>query len=282
MAIKSKIISIRETDDKVNLLVYGNSGVGKTWFAASDDRVLFVAPEDRSDGLLSAVMSGSNADKWPINQWDDLVEAYNYLHDLDEIPYNWVVIDSLTDMQEMAMRSILDAAVEENPNRDPDLPQLQDWQKYYEMVKRMVRAYNALDVNVLYTALARLAEDEEGVEHLIPDLQGKKDNYAKQVASLMTSFGCLQVKRRRVEDEEGNKKKVEIYRTITWQDTGIVSGKDRTCALAPKTENKTLKDIRLMIEEAKGGVKAPEPKVQKASSRQKARTTKEDDTQEEG
>lgn len=266
----SKIISIQDVDDKVNVLIYGDSGVGKTRLAGSDDKVLFVAPEDNSDGLLSAVLAGSTADKWPIKKWDDLAEAFNYLYHLETIPYNWVVIDSLTEMQMMAMRGILDSAMQENPSRDPDIPQLQDWQKYYEMVKRMIKAFNALDVNVLYTALARVAEDQDGIEYLLPDLQGKKDNYAKQVSSWMTSFGYMSVKRKKVEGDEGSKPTFTDERRITWRDTGLVKGKDRTGALAPYTivdGAHPLKDIRLAIEAKKNGVTAPAKKPQKASAR---------------
>lgn len=276
MAIQSKIISIQDADDKVNILVYGDSGVGKTRFASSDDRVLFVAPEDRSDGLLSAVMAGAVCDKWPIKCWKDLQEAFNYLYHLeDEIPYNWVVIDSLTDMQKMGMQWILQKAVAENPSRDPDIPQLQDWQKYYNMVEAMVNAFNGLDVNVLYTALSRMAEDEEGNEYLLPDLQGKKDNYSKQIVSMMTSFGHMSVRRKKIPpDDEGGKVTYEDERRIIWKDTGVVKGKDRTLALAPYTiveGDQPLKDIRLAIEAKKAGVmkKAPATRSTRKSVEQK-------------
>lgn len=273
--VESKIVSIQDTDDFVNILVYGDSGIGKTVFCGTDDRVLFVAPEDNSDGLLSARLAGSTADKWPINTWQDLVEAFNWLYEQVEengkIDYNWIVIDSLTEMQIMAMRDILDRAIEENPQRDPDIPQIQDWQKYYEMVKRMIKAFNALPVNVLYTALSRQTENEEGEEYLIPDLQGKKDNYAKQVVSWMTSFGCMQIKRIRPEATEDNKKpRVREVRRITWRDTGLITGKDRTTVLTPYTDvvdvydessnGLTLKDIRLRIEAKKSGGKTPAAK----------------------
>ncbi|AHN84077.1 Sak4-like ssDNA annealing protein [Mycobacterium phage Hawkeye] len=284
----SKIIKIADDDDYVNILIYGDSGVGKTVLCGSDDKILFVAPEDNSDGLLSARLAGSTADKWPIKDWNDLVEAYNYLDELEEIPYNWIVVDSLTEMQIMAMRDILDRAVEENPSRDPDLPQIQDWQKYYEMVKRMIKCFNALPCNVLYTALSRQTEDEEGTEYLIPDLQGKKDNYAKQVVSWMTSFGCMQIKRVRDKSETDElRKKVKEVRRITWKDTGIVTGKDRTNALTPYTDIKdvtdpdsdglTLKDIRLRIERKKaaGAVKSAPTKRPVRKTAPARRTQKE-------
>lgn len=293
MATKSKIISIQDDDDHVNLLVYGDSGVGKTQWCGTDDKVLFVAPEDNSDGLLSAVLSGSTAEKWPVKNWDDVVEAFDWLYEqsLSEggIKYNWIVCDSLTELQAMGMRSILDAEVEANPNRDPDIPQIQDYMKYYEMVKRMIKAFNALPVNVLYTALARVAEDADGEEYLLPDMKGQKDNYAKQVVSWMTSFGCMQVKR--VSHEVEGKKKVKEIRRITWRDTGLVRGKDRTRALAPYTnvkdvtdddsEGLTLKDVRLAIDKKKAEIsnkRLPARRTaRKTTARATRRTTREEE-----
>ena len=56
-----KIESASSDEPYSNLLIYADSGAGKTVFAGSDDRVLFLAPED--EGLLSAIRMGTKADK---------------------------------------------------------------------------------------------------------------------------------------------------------------------------------------------------------------------------
>ena len=76
------IVSRDEDEEKVNLLVYGQPGVGKTVFAGSADRVLFIAPED--DGTISAKRSGSKADKYPIKKWEALNTAYQALEEAGE------------------------------------------------------------------------------------------------------------------------------------------------------------------------------------------------------
>ncbi|QSL67821.1 RecA-like recombinase [Nocardia phage P3.1] len=245
------VIPLESETTYVNIAVYGKSGVGKTVLAGSDDRVLFLATEDK--GTISAKRLGSRAVKKKIESWADIEEAYKKLYEAGEsdkgIPFDWVVIDSVTHMQKMAMRAILDNAVDSNPERDPDIPQIQEWQKYYEMFKRFILAFNDLPVNVLYTALIVQKEDEEGNTYLAPDLQGSaKNDIAATFCSYMTSYGCMQVKRRKV--KEGEKETVKEFRRITWKDTGIIQGKDRTQVLAPWTDDKTLKEIRLMIEAA--------------------------------
>src|SRR3977135_1243108 len=100
--LPSNIVSLSEEDEYVNLLIYADSGVGKTVFAGSDDDVLFIAPEDNGTG--SAKRFGSTAKKWKVHSGDDMLAAYEWLVKLDTIPFNWLVLDSLTEMQQMCMR----------------------------------------------------------------------------------------------------------------------------------------------------------------------------------
>lgn len=258
--LPSNIVNLQDEDEFHNLLVYADSGVGKTVFAGSDDDVLFIAPED--NGTVSAKRFGSSARKWKVSSWKDISEAYKWLNSLEEIPFNWVVLDSLTEMQDMCMRAILNEGVELNPSRDPDVPQLQDWQPYFERFKRMVKLFNDLPVNMLYTALQQDEENEEGEKVVLPMLQGKGTQYAKKVSSWMTSFGHMKVQRKKTGvDDEGNAQYDE-YRVIQWKASKTVMAKDRTRCLEPRTiigEGKLngLKDVRELLEA--GPKPSPQP-----------------------
>lgn len=164
------IISLEEFTESINMVVYADSGTGKTVLAGSAKKGLFLATEN---GTLSAKRQGSTSALWKINNWTELGEAYIYLRDNPDHGYDWVMIDSVTHMQKLCMRFILDKAVEENKSRDPDIPALQDWQKYYNMFQRFIVNFNDLPVNVLYTATTMRSEDEEGEQLVLPDLQGK-------------------------------------------------------------------------------------------------------------
>lgn len=246
MASNSKIISLEEEDEYINLLVYGKSGVGKTVFGGSANNVLFIAPED--DGTISAKRMGSKAKKWSVKEWDDINEAYIWLEENPGHGFEWVVIDSITYMQQLLLRAILDDVVAENPTRDLDIPAIQDHQKWQNMFKRFVTRFNALPVNILWTGLVRVEKDEDGEEFLVPDVAGKGYQMAQTICSYMTSFGYLQVKRVKVKPkEEGGEVTYKMVRTITWEDTGVIQGKDRTGVLAPKTTNKTLQQVHDLI-----------------------------------
>lgn len=252
VTMPDNIIDLQDEDEYVNLLVYADSGVGKTVFCGSDDDVLFIAPED--NGTLSAKRFGSTAKKWKIRDgaegWEDIVESYDWLSELDTIPFNWLALDSLTEMQDMCMRKILQEGVELNPGRDPDTPQLQDWIPYQNRFMRLVKAFNSLPVNVIYTALQMDEEDEDGEKVVLPMMQGKGTQYSKRVASHMTSFGHMRVSRRRTGKDEEGKAVYEEFRTIQWKGTKTVMAKDRTRCLEPKTVvgEGGLKSIRELLE----------------------------------
>lgn len=181
----------------------------------------------------------------------------------EEIPFKWFAIDSLTAMQDMAMSYVLRETAKEKiaKDQDPTIPQIQDWQKFYIIFENMVRSFNDLNVNVLYTAISRKEEDADGNEFLIPDIRGKGYGIAMKIVSLMTCYGYMKVGIVKVTDGEAERKVRQ--RTIYWQDSGTIKGKDRTMALAPKTVDLNLKQIREKIE----GYNVPKTPVKKAPAK---------------
>ena len=267
---ESRIVSLQDDAPSINILVYGDSGAGKTVLAGSDRRVLFLAPED--SGTLSALRMGSKADKWPIRKWEDLIEVYEYCYDIENgggtMPYDWLAVDSITEMQYMARQYILQRTAQDkiNKNQDTEVPQIQDWQREYIILEKMVRAFNDLKVNVIFTALARKETDADGEEFLVPDIQGKGYGLSMKIVALMTSYGYLKVEvvEREVPDptpENPEQKKVVLkrQRTVYWSDTGSIKGKDRTQALAPSTTGLSLQKIRQKIQGYEIPTAAPTP-----------------------
>jgi hypothetical protein len=239
-----QITPVQKDLPSLNFLVYADSGAGKTVLSGSAEKVLFIAPED--SGLLSTAMMGSKADKIRIRSWDDFVEAYDYCYDnqfdLAE-QYDWIAIDSLTALQGMLLRDIVDKESDKRKAKDQDheVPQIQDYQKLYILMERMVLAFNDLAVNVIYTALTRFAEDPDGNEFLLPMIGSNKPvdyRVSMLIASHMTSYGHLKVeigeKPKDPSKPDGEKKKVK-QRVIYWEDNGAFRGKDRTTRLGPKS-----------------------------------------------
>lgn len=248
-----EIISLADDIPKWNILIHADSGAGKTVLAGSDDRVLFLAPED--SGTLSALRMGSTAQKIKVRHWDDIREAVEYLEANPDVlgQFDVLAVDSLTEMQKMCMMAILEANRGErlSKGQDPETPQIQDYGKLHVLFENLVRRINELNVNVLYTALTRKVEDADHNEFLVPEISGKDYGVAMKIVALMTSYGHLRVELVEVpanDPENPERTKVVKRRTIYWEDTGTIRAKDRTTRLAPYTVNAKMKDIRLAIE----------------------------------
>ena len=211
------IISLEDFTESINMLLYGDSGVGKTVLAGSCPNALFLSFEP---GTISAKRQGSTAKLWPIKSWSDLVDARDWLLD-NPGAHDWVILDSITQMQKLCMRTILDAAVADNRSRDPDIPALQDWQKYYNMFDRFIAAFNDLPVNILYIATTMRHEDEEGEDLVLPDIQGKGYHIAQSICASVAIVAYLKA------SASGKGEEAEISRKLLFQSFPPFFAKDR-------------------------------------------------------
>lgn len=254
MTVTRPVITPLADDVKYwNALLGGDSGVGKTVFAGSDLRVLFLAPED--DGLMSAQRMGSRATKILIKHWLDIKNAYEWYetHPEELKDFDVLSIDSLPEMQRKAKEYVLEVTAHEKlrKNQDPEKMQLQDYGTMHDLVENMVRGFNDLPINVLWTSTSKKVEDADKREFMVPDLQGKGDyGFAMKMVALMTSYGFMRVEVHDIPDpteDDPKRMKAVRRRVIYWEDTGTIRGKDRTCSLAPFTVNMTLQQMRRCI-----------------------------------
>lgn len=261
-----------------NIMIFADPGAGKTVFSGQDNKVLFIAPE--SDGLMSAQTMGSSAERIVVKDWETLKNTYEWF---DENPeecenYNVFAIDSISEMQYLAKDYVLRMTEDEKRRKGQDTTkmQIQDYGIMHELVENMVRGFNDLPVNVLWTATAKKVADADDNEFLVPDLQGKKEyGVALKMAALMTSYGYMRVEIHEVDaptEEDPKAKKAIKRRVIYWEDSGTVRGKDRTNALKPFTVNMTLQQMRLAI--AGKMVRNSEGKIEKLGAEKVSRPAK--------
>ncbi len=260
------IVDLSEWDESRNILVYGDSGVGKTVWATSADGILILATEK---GTIAAKRQGLSAKVWPCEKWEDVVAAYDWSYDQCEagtMPFKLLSIDSITKMQEHLLRFILNDVVENNPSRDPDIPAIQDHQKWQNMFKRFVNAFCELPVDCVFTALEMRHEDDEGEDVVFPMIQGKGYGISNWVCGQMGAVGRMSVRKVEKEDQP-----TKTLRKITWEKEPPYFGKDRyNFSPGYKTINKTLAQVIEMIE-ASGNEKPPE-KMKTATPTRKRRT----------
>jgi hypothetical protein len=208
------ITSLAETDNasgKKNWLVYAESGKGKTVLAGTAPNGLFLTTE--AAGTESAKAFGSKNDEWVCDDWATLQEAFRWLRDGGGCSeYDWVIMDSLSEMEELCWRDQLETAAAGNSSRSEFQAAIQDYAIVDNKIKKLVDAFNRLPVNVLYTAqVMNLGmEDEDGDDYTLRlPLVGRTKGGAplsNKICGKVTVVGLLHVK------QDGDE---EIRRLIT-------------------------------------------------------------------
>lgn len=129
----------------IKVLVYGDSGVGKTRFACGAPKPLVLNCEQ---GLASVDW---DVDEWSIKSWGEAGEVYKFLksghHD-----YESLVIDPLPELLKFSMDYIISAYP--NTNRllgsQPSQP---DWGAALGGFEKFVRSIRDLPMNIVCTAI---------------------------------------------------------------------------------------------------------------------------------
>lgn len=172
------------TKRTINILLHGPSGHGKTLLAggAADGsrNVWFLSTE--TEGVSSARAVGSQAQLIRAPSWEHAVAGVKWA-ETNLTGDDWFVIDSGTKMQEMYMRWILERENQINPQRDLDIPAIQNHQKYQNGFKRWCDRIIDGRFNVIFITPSMSVDDAEGEPRVIPLLLGKKGEISDYVSS---------------------------------------------------------------------------------------------------
>ena len=186
----------------VNMLIYGESGVGKTRLSGSSDavplmrRVLLI---DIEGGTLTLRDTYPDVETVRIKTWNEMRAVYDELY--VNPTYNTIIIDSLTELQKISMDQIMRRLVEEHEERDADVPGIREWNINLEQTRKFVRAFRDLPVNTIFTALAKSDKNmRTGSVRRKPSLSGK---VADEVAGFLDIVVYLYAK-----EVEGENKRV--------------------------------------------------------------------------
>ena len=177
-----------------NILIYGESGAGKTTLAGSADAV----PEmrkvlilDIEGGTLSLKDRYPDVDSVRIKTWFDLQQVYDELF-AGGHGYRTIVLDSLTEAQKMSMDTVMRKLVEQHEERDADVPGIREWNINIEQTRKFVRALRDLPLTTIFTALAKQDKNQKtGVTKTKPSLSGK---VADEVAGFLDIVAYLYTK----------------------------------------------------------------------------------------
>lgn len=250
-----EIINLADFPTTISILAYADSGTGKTRFAGTAENALFLAPVKEGGVEAALATAGPKGKVWPIWHWSDLRKAYMWLKSNPEV-FRWVIIDSLTHLQDVAMADVLAAAHKANPKRDPDIPAQPDYLKVQRQLIKMTVALNELSFHKLYTA-GTMREDvptvDGGIETLVlPMIESREAKLSMRICGQMMVVAHYTVK------ETGEGEKRQENRWLLTRKSGSFFAKDRYDCLGqwtkdptvPEIEQKIVKKIAEMREEA--------------------------------
>lgn len=156
------------------ILLYGESGAGKTWLAATSGPGTIVVLTERN-GEQSVRLANPDARYVVVGTIGEVREilraAQADLLSSEEDPVTTIVFDGLTEIQRLFKDEML-AIKKSNGEAEPTMS-VADWGDLTEAMRRFLRFIRDLPVNVVCTALAE-SEMEGETRHVFPAFQGKK------------------------------------------------------------------------------------------------------------
>jgi hypothetical protein len=228
-----KIKKVSDLEPNFNMLVYGKSGVGKTRLSGSAievpemRRVLYI---DVEGGALTLRKDFPNVEIVRVTTWKDVQALYDELF-AGGHGFNTIVLDSLTEIQKFNMDEIMRRMIESaDSDRDTDVPSLREWGKNLEQIRRFVRAFRDLPINVIFTALEREDKDRMNRPMKLPSLSGKM---AQEVAAFLDIVLYYNIK-----EVDG-----EQLRLLQSAGTESTVAKDRSGKLPPVMVNPTMEAL---------------------------------------
>jgi len=167
MKASQRLQNLSDTPMYVKALIYGDSGVGKTWLACTAPTPLLILSEWAiAKPTLDRLRKERGIDPPTIlvNSWDDFMEAYKYAA-ANVKKYETIVVDGLTDLNDRAIEEILREAVnnprvERRTAHDPDTLEIGDWNRVANRTMYAVRLFRDLPAHVVMTALAQEVKNE--------------------------------------------------------------------------------------------------------------------------
>jgi hypothetical protein len=237
-----EVIPVQKRAQFINVLIYGDSGVGKTTLAGSAQACEQLSPAlmiDFEGGTESLVRTYPDVSQVRVTTWLEMQAVYDELL-RGKSGFKTVILDSLTEIQKFNMYNIMEQVVADHDDRDIDVPSIREWGRNLEQMRKFVRAFRDLPMNSIFTALKREDKnDKTGMVTTLPMLSGK---LAGEVAAFLDIVGYYYVKKVTVENQDPVDK-----RMLLTQKTETIIAKDRTGRLPQVMMEPTMSDLFALV-----------------------------------
>lgn len=189
--------------ESINIILMGDPGCGKTvllgkllGWEGDPAKVLFLATEP---GVIAAQRQGSKAKVWRIRKWNDMMGAFKFL-EANPDAFDFVIVDSITDLQMKCLRGIIAERNEKHKNRvklDFSVPERLDHYIWQQKFKSLVTDFTELPVNIIWSSQIMRRESAEGDDIALPLIEGKDYDISAWTCAQMDAIWCLQEKKRK-------------------------------------------------------------------------------------
>ncbi len=168
-----------DSGGKVDILIYGRSGAGKTYCAATAPKAFLMGPDPTGHRSVPYPIKGR-----VINTLDEVVEVLDWFeggehltHDIESL-----IVDGVSFFYDLYTKEVGQYFVDSHGAKDADLMPIQARLKINQSFKRLIRrmvnlTQNEHPVNVIFTTLdERIKEDEKADFQVRPHFGSNKMN----------------------------------------------------------------------------------------------------------
>lgn len=218
-------VSVPDQTSYINAIIYGMSGVGKTYMCGTAEDYSGSAPAlfmDVEGGTLS--LHGRGIEVTRPKVWKDLQVIYDYFRN-ENTKYKCLIIDSLTEIQrKISLGDLLGDTSDNDHYADLGSTKSagrQEWLKTGDQMRRYIRAMKELAyledpdrrVHVIMTALERMDEKKNTV---CPNLAGQLGLEAGSFVDILGRLSTVEVDS---EDEDSDEETVTRRHLLTQEYT---------------------------------------------------------------
>jgi hypothetical protein len=244
-----KLQKLSDMAPRINAIVYGLPGVGKTRLCASADAV----PEmrkvlllDVDGGALSAQELYPSVERLPITRWDQIMDVQQELASGMNHGFQTVILDTGTEAQKYDQAAVMKLAAkiaaDKGEVRDEAVPSFREWGITQDHFRQMVRGFRDLPMNFLMNLHVKDQQNEmTGKISKSPDLPGK---LARQIAGFFDVVLYMYVKEVADPTSTPDKPKPNIEKRLLLSSASeLIIAKDRSDKLPAIIQDMSMKFI---------------------------------------
>lgn len=189
--------------------IYGRSGTGKTTLACSfPGPVYLIDINDDGDDSVADIKDLEIAEP---KTWQEMEDHYWYLKKGDH-DFQTVIIDTITNMQQLAIVKILESKKKRTDNAgDWGTMTKREWGDVAQLMKTWIDNWKNLDMEVVFNAQDRLfnvSDEDDEESQLDPEVGPRLSPSVKSALNAAVSFiGNTFIRQREVIKEVAGKKK---------------------------------------------------------------------------